>query len=304
MPKSNLDLPVRLYRRALYFYPRRYRERFGIEMEQVFRQQWAEVRIRDNPWEQVLLVLRTITDLLVTSFQQRLATLTPFRSMKSSFLSNWRLGCSLVGGVLVAAAVLGLTAAISLGLPKTYMSSTKLLLRMVVETKPPTESQSGISAMQTEMEIIRSAVVLHNALDRADAAGVWSRTYLVQGTLKPAEMIEILRDKLEVRQFRNTQVIEVRVYDQDREMAARMANAIAEAYLEYRTEGAPNHGLRPSVVDMAEPSLRPVRPNIPLNLFVGLLSAGVLGVFSGTMIWFLLRRPPSRPLSPPLAASA
>jgi len=304
MPQATPALPVRLYRRALRLYPAGYRERFGPEMVQVFSQQWQSVCHSDSEWEPFRLILRTLTDLLITSFQQRLATLTPFRSMKRSFLSNWRLSCSLVGGLLVAAAVFGLAVAVSLALPKTYLSSSRLLLRMIVETRPANESTSNISVMQTEMEIIQSALVLHKALDRAGAAEAWSPTYLVQGTLKPAEMTEILRDKLEVRQFRNTQMVEIRVYDRDREMAARLANAIAEAYLEYRAEGAPNHGLRPAVVDMAEPGLRPVRPNIPLNLFVGLLSAGVLGVISGTLIWFLLRRPPSHPLSPPLAAGA
>lgn len=295
--------PVRLYRRALAFYPTPYRERFGPEMEQVFQQQWQDACRRDGPWEQGRLLLRTITDLLVTSAQQRLARWTPFRFMKRSFLSNWRFGSSVVGGLLVAACVLGLTAAVSFALPKTYMSSTRLLIRMVVETRPAHEPPRDNFLMQTEQEVIQSKVVLYNAMDRADLAEAWSPVYLGQGSLKPAEMLEILRDKLEVRQFRNTQMVEIRVYDQDRDMAAQIANAIAEAYLEYRTEVAPTPGLRPSVVDMAEAPLRPVRPNIPLNLFLGFLAAGGLGLISGLTMWVLLGRP-SRTLPAPTVASA
>ncbi len=54
---------------------------------------------------------------------------------------------------------------------------------------------------------------------------------------------------------------------------------------------------RVAIVDVAEPGLKPVKPNVPLNIFLGLGAGGILGGGTAIIVWVLLWRASKRRLT-------
>src|SRR5262249_2184829 len=65
---------------------------------------------------------------------------------------------------------------------------------------------------------------------------VWGKKYADGSKLKTTESLAILKARLDLRPVRNTSVIEIRAYSEDRDEAARIANAVAEAYRDHRLQ--------------------------------------------------------------------
>lgn len=75
--------------------------------------------------------------------------------------------------------------------------------------------------VQTEFELIKSRQILGKAAEKLNLPDT-NETY------------EQLVDKLEVGQFKNTSIVEIRAKDADPARAAQIANAVAKAYEDYR----------------------------------------------------------------------
>jgi len=75
---------------------------------------------------------------------------------------------------------------------------------------------------------------------------------------------------------RSAGLIEIRVFSEDASEAAELANAVAQSYREYRSRIIPT-----DIVDRAVPGLRPVRPNRPLNIALGIIGGMVLALAAG-----------------------
>jgi uncharacterized protein involved in exopolysaccharide biosynthesis len=75
---------------------------------------------------------------------------------------------------------------------------------------------------------------------------------------------------------RGADLIEIRVFSDDRDEAAKLANAIADTYREDRSSA-----FSVEIVDKAVPGLRPVRPNKPLNIALGILGGMLLALAAG-----------------------
>jgi beta-lactamase regulating signal transducer with metallopeptidase domain len=84
--------------------------------------------------------------------------------------------------------------------------------------------------IQTEFEVIQSEVVLGKVIQDLDLNLEWGKKYAGGARLKTSETIGLLRSKLEFRPVRNTSLIEIRVSTDKPDGAAKIANAIAEAY--------------------------------------------------------------------------
>lgn len=75
--RTLLKLACSAYGIALHAYPRPFRMRFGVEMTQVFRDEWRATLARGS-WRAWLgLIGRTSGDLLMNATRERLATLSP-----------------------------------------------------------------------------------------------------------------------------------------------------------------------------------------------------------------------------------
>src|ERR1035441_4914972 len=90
--------------------------------------------------------------------------------------------------------------------------------------------------IQTEFELLQSEVILGRVIDELDLNSEWGKKYANGDRLKTSEAIGLLKGRIELRPVRNTSLIEIRVFSEKAEEAARIANAIAEAYKAHREE--------------------------------------------------------------------
>jgi len=89
--------------------------------------------------------------------------------------------------------------------------------------------------LQTEFEIIRSELILSNVVDRLKLNETWAGK-AGGAKLKQADAIALLKSKLDLRRVGNTGLVEIGAKSDNPEEAAMIANAVAEAYQDYRRE--------------------------------------------------------------------
>ncbi|MGD0259219.1 MAG: von Willebrand factor type A domain-containing protein [Verrucomicrobiota bacterium] len=89
--------------------------------------------------------------------------------------------------------------------------------------------------LQTEFEVMQSEAVLGKVIKELNLNEAWGKK---QGgrTLTTAETMALLKNKLDLRPERNSDLIDVGVKSDQPEEAAQIANAVAEAYKEHRAE--------------------------------------------------------------------
>jgi polysaccharide biosynthesis transport protein len=164
----------------------------------------------------------------------------PPAEAKLHFLDYWRI-IRIRKTVILAVFLLVVltTTAVTYILPKSFLST----VRIAVE-----KDSSDISGLfdrqtapgydpywiQTQFEIIQSKSVLHKVIDDLKLNKAWAVKYKQGGDLKTPEAFTVLRRMIDVRQFRNTSIIEIRVYDEDKIEAREIANAISEVYRNVR----------------------------------------------------------------------
>jgi uncharacterized protein involved in exopolysaccharide biosynthesis len=130
--------------------------------------------------------------------------------------------------------------------------------------------------VQTEFEAIQSKVVLFPVITNLNLTARWSVTV--------PEVYPILRDRLLIRQARNSSIIEIRARSQDPNEAAELANAVAASYRDYRLQQlrlaiAASKKEIPvtspvEILDVADPPQKPCRPSRRLGFL--LLVSGCL----------------------------
>src|SRR5258708_856939 len=90
--------------------------------------------------------------------------------------------------------------------------------------------------IQTEFEVIQSEVILGKVIQDLDLNKDWGKKYAGGEMLKTTETMAVLKGRMDLRPVRNTELIEIRVFSERPEEAAKIANAIAKAYKDYRRE--------------------------------------------------------------------
>ena len=137
--------------------------------------------------------------------------------------------------------------------------------------------------LQSEFEVLNSQLVLTNVIERLHLDERWGQLINAGIVLPPTEVLLLLKRQLDLRLFRNTSVFDIRVFslNQEGREPAEIANAIAESYKHLRTT------VRVEILDHAEPSTRPVRPNIPMNLTLGAALGMVLGLMASGLTLLL-----------------
>src|SRR4029078_5998493 len=85
-------------------------------------------------------------------------------------------------------------------------------------------------------EKIKSKSVLNDAISEINLQEEWAKRYGAEGKLNPSEIYQILVKQVDVRQARNTSLIEIRVFDENRQKAADIANKIVEVYKRVRLQ--------------------------------------------------------------------
>lgn len=128
-------------------------------------------------------------------------------------------------------------------LPESYSSTAR------IKIEPDTIADiQGVSAgpgdatwapydpyfIQTAFEIIQDQVVLNKVIAKLDLNVEWGKRYNGGVPMQTQMTMTMLKRRLALDPVRNTKLIEITVYDEDKTMAANIANAIVEAYRDYR----------------------------------------------------------------------
>ena len=131
------------------------------------------------------------------------------------------------------------TTVVTFLLPETYMSLSRISIEKdTSDIAPLLGMQSGPTAfdpyfIQTEFEKIQSQKVLDKVVSKCGLTEEWKR--LNGGkSLTKIEARKILGKTIDIRQFRNTSIIELRAYDRKPQWAQTIAQALAEEYQDHR----------------------------------------------------------------------
>ena len=131
------------------------------------------------------------------------------------------------------------TTVVTFLLPETYMSLSRISIEKdTSDIAPLLGMQSGPTAfdpyfIQTEFEKIQSQKVLDKVVSKCGLTEEWKR--LNGGkSLTEIEARKILEKAIDIRQFRNTSIIELRAYDRKPQWAQKIAQALAKEYQDHR----------------------------------------------------------------------
>ena len=214
------------------------------------------------------------------------------------FMDYWRMIKSRIE-VVIAVFLIVVTAGIviTLTLPKTYMASTRIKVRPDIpnvtpfSTTPQQQQMMSVYDMyflRTEFEVIQSRPILYAVIRNCRLQEDFGRIYSDDGgPLSLPETYRILVEGMKVQQYRDTNLIEVRIFrssrhstkDAARHDAARIANEIASVYRDYRmkqtrevaeqsvTALSEASKIQQRKVELAEGRLEEIRKDLKVNVF-------------------------------------
>ncbi len=97
--------------------------------------------------------------------------------------------------------------------------------------------------IQTEFEIIQSEVVLGKVIEALNLNEKWGKKYNAGQRFTTTETMALVKRQIDLRPVRNTSLIEIRVFSDNPDDAALLANEIAKTYREYRLDQRRKFGL-------------------------------------------------------------
>ncbi|HOX55425.1 MAG TPA: hypothetical protein P5205_01190 [Candidatus Paceibacterota bacterium] len=288
---------AKLFQRLLAAYPKAYRREYGQPMAQLFHDQcrdsWRTARELGLAW----LWLRVLPDLVKTSVLEHISAFKERNTVLDRICSLLRLRSAprsvfFAVFAVVFMLIVATSTLTTFLLPELYSSTVRIKPGWTVNDR----------AGQAEFEIVRSEPVLNKVIAVLDLNRTWGRKYARGASLDNSETLALLKPRIDLRPVRSTPLIEIRVFSEDRDEAAALANAIAWSYREYRS-------LSPlEIVDKGVPGLRPVRPNKPLNIAFGvvggILLATVVGAGMAGLAAWMARKSRGAEASPETGASA
>jgi polysaccharide biosynthesis transport protein len=158
------------------------------------------------------------------------------------FLDYWRIIRIRKTVILAVFLLVVLTATlVTFVLPEFFASTVTVEVKKDSSTLDPIGRSSAVQGfdpyfLQTEFEKIQSKAVLYQVISNLNLGDVYRTTRKYEMNLKPEETFLLLRNDMRVSQTRNTELIEITVYNEDKAMAAKIANEIAAVYLSWRME--------------------------------------------------------------------
>ena len=165
----------------------------------------------------------------------------PQQETRLHFLDYWRIirirKAIIITVFLITAIV---ATAVTFLLPESYSSTARI--RIEPDTISDIRGVGGEAPyaaydpyfIQTEFEIIQDRVVLGKVIESLNLNEVWGKKYFGGEMLKTPETMEFLKKRMVLTPVRNTKLIGITVYSEDKKDAALLANTIAETYHDYR----------------------------------------------------------------------
>jgi capsular exopolysaccharide synthesis family protein len=162
---------------------------------------------------------------------------------KLHFLDYWRI-LRIRKTVIIAVFLLVAltTTLVTFILPESYAST----VRIAVEKDAPDIASFGSAErnvqmwdpywIQTQFEKIQSKLILYQVITNMNLNRRWAERFKEEGDLRTEVTYQLLKNQISVSQSRNTSLIEIRVYSEDKNEAANLANEIARVYKQSRRD--------------------------------------------------------------------
>ena len=167
----------------------------------------------------------------------------PPQETRLHFLDYWRIiriRKAIIITVFLITAIIA--TAVTFVLPESFASTTRIIVEPDVSDISVGDEMSASRApydpyfLQTTYELIQSQAVLSNVVNALNLNVEWGKKYYNGDALKTTESIEFLKRRMRLDTVRNTKYITITVYSEDKNDAARLANAVADAYQDYRLQ--------------------------------------------------------------------
>jgi succinoglycan biosynthesis transport protein ExoP len=154
---------------------------------------------------------------------------------KLHFLDYWRIirvRKTVILAVFLLVAIT--TTLVTFILPPTYASMARISVQKDatdIQGMNNTPTYSGFDPywVQTEFEKIQSKLILYEVITNLDLGRKWGEKFK-EPELKTDITFKLLKRQIDVSQSRNTSLIEIKVFSEDPNEAAIIANKIAEVY--------------------------------------------------------------------------
>ena len=162
---------------------------------------------------------------------------------KLHFLDYWRvirIRKAIIITVFLITAIIA--TAVTFILPESYSSTARIKVQKDGSDIPGMAGNSSAAMgfdpyfIQTTFEIMQSEIVLSNVIASLNLNTLWGKKYFNGETLKTTETMQILKQRMQLAPVKNTELIAITVYSDDKQEAADLANGIAKAYTNYRIE--------------------------------------------------------------------
>jgi polysaccharide biosynthesis transport protein len=167
---------------------------------------------------------------------------TPTQETKLHFLDYWRI-IRLRKTVILAVFLLVVITAtlVTFILPESFSSTTRIKIERDQSDVTGFAERAGMSGydpyfIQTEFELIQSEAILGKVVENLDLNNAWGKKYAGGVRLTTTETISILKNRLDLRPVRNTSLIEIRVFSEKPDEAAKIANEVAAVYKQHRKD--------------------------------------------------------------------
>jgi capsular polysaccharide biosynthesis protein len=169
--------------------------------------------------------------------------------------------------------------------PKTYASVARIILDYKI-VHPPQRFFSDPYLLLNEIETMQSHEVLAKAVEKLDLRDIWGRKYGGDEPLQSPKAEALLKRRLYLHIIQNTKYVEIRVIGETPEEAARLANGVADSYIEFKAREFQQHPdvmtiTTATMTNRAEINHDPVAPNGPIA--VGVLVGILLGPVAGAV---------------------
>jgi capsular exopolysaccharide synthesis family protein len=159
--------------------------------------------------------------------------------IKLHFLDYWRIIRIRKTVILAVFLLVALTTTlVTFILPESFSSTVRIAVEKEASDIAPLDGRSITPGydpyfIQDQYEKIQSKSVLYPVISNMNLNLKWAAKYK-EDRLQMDVTYLILKQKIDVRQSRNTSLIEIRVYSEDKKEAADIANQIADTYRDTR----------------------------------------------------------------------
>jgi succinoglycan biosynthesis transport protein ExoP len=166
----------------------------------------------------------------------------PTQETKLHFLDYWRI-IRIRKAIIIT--VFLMTAIVATGitfiLPQYYAGTTRIKIDEDTGDIPGLTDTISYRPydpyfIQTEFEIIQDQIVLGKVIQTLNLNEKWGKKYNGGEPYTTAETMKVLGNRMSLNTVRNTKLIEITVFSEDRNEAALIANTIAATYRDYRLD--------------------------------------------------------------------